>query len=329
MQTIYQVGEPGSEAQFNSIQAAIDQALLDGHDNVDDPAVVEILPGIYTEDFSLHRGLTVRAFSQRTYIQETVETVRVRGTVTVDLTLDGTRERTVARMNGIEISPASGPGIVFTGSDPSLLNLDTVTVNALDDVAIRVENTGVGSAVQSNDSVFRASAGNPGPAAEVSAGQFLVLFGFVEKELASDTAVLVTGGIYTFVFGRQLGDIDLDGGEAQQLNTFVEVAGQPVADIAAGATLLVSNSTYIGAPVGTDLLTGDGLVLFGTVTVTGGTIVFPPSLSVVSLPYGQPMGVLYTPGSPGDWAGTPPTNMQEFADRIASAVAGLLGGAIP
>jgi len=39
-------------------------------------------------------------------------------------------------------------------------------------------------------------------------------------------------------------------------------------------------------------------------------------------------GVAYTPGTPGDWAGSP-TNAGDAIDRIAAAVAGLLGGTIP
>jgi hypothetical protein len=36
----------------------------------------------------------------------------------------------------------------------------------------------------------------------------------------------------------------------------------------------------------------------------------------------------YTPGTPGDWAGAP-TSVQDALDRLAAAVEGLLGGAIP
>lgn len=324
---VYQVGEPGSEADFNSVQAAIDQAVLDGHTDVDDPAVVELLPGVYTEDVALPRALTLRGFSQRGYIQQTVDAVRLLGTVTVDLTLDGTVERTVARMTGIEIAPSSGPGIVFTGSDPSILNLDTVTVNAEDDVAIRADNTGAGSRVQSSDSVFRASAGNPGPAVETSVAQFLTLSGFIEKEDPADVAVHSLGGDFVFVFGRMFGALDIDAGQANFLNAFQETAaGVPVADVAAGATFLASNSTWLGATG--DLVTGAGLLLLGPMASVS-PLVFDPALSVVSLEALFAPAVRYNPGTPGDWLGAPPSTSQEALDRIASAVVGLLGGAIP
>jgi hypothetical protein len=37
----------------------------------------------------------------------------------------------------------------------------------------------------------------------------------------------------------------------------------------------------------------------------------------------------YTPANPGHWAGTPPATQAEFNDRIAAAIAGLLGTPIP
>lgn len=330
-QSIYYVGNIDDESEFDTIQAAIDQALLDGHTDVDTPAIIQIRPGLYPEDISLSRGISLRGFSARTFIQETVEPVQIQGTITCDLVFDGSLERTAVSIQGVEISPASGPGIVFTGTDPQILNLDTTTVNTADDVAVRVENTGAGSICQANDSVFRASAGNPAAAVEVSAGQFLALFSFIQKELAADTALAVIGGTCTSVFCRIFGDLDLDGGEAQFLNSFNEVDGQPIADIAAGGLLLASNATFIGSPApgAGVLISGDGTYIQGTVTVMSGNMTFPGTLSAIDLPYGRAPGLVYVPGTPLDWLGTPPATVQEALDRIASAVVGLLGGGIP
>lgn len=43
----------------------------------------------------------------------------------------------------------------------------------------------------------------------------------------------------------------------------------------------------------------------------------------------QAAALSYTPGTPGDWAPTAPTTQGEALDRLATAVAGLLGGPIP
>lgn len=37
----------------------------------------------------------------------------------------------------------------------------------------------------------------------------------------------------------------------------------------------------------------------------------------------------YTPGTPSNWSGTPPSNFASALDRLAAAVRSLLGGPIP
>ena len=55
----YLVGPVGL-APYQTIQAAINQAVTDGHDS-DDPADVFILPGTYTEDLAIKPGVSLRA----------------------------------------------------------------------------------------------------------------------------------------------------------------------------------------------------------------------------------------------------------------------------
>ncbi len=67
-------------------------------------------------------------------------------------------------------------------------------------------------------------------------------------------------------------------------------------------------------------VSGDGVTLDldkgvtdnGIITITGGT----PTITFTN--------TLYAPATPGDWAGTPPTTLEEAIDRIASVVGGVV-----
>lgn len=43
----------------------------------------------------------------------------------------------------------------------------------------------------------------------------------------------------------------------------------------------------------------------------------------------QKVSWFYSPGTPGNWQGTPPNNLGAALDRLASVVATLFGGPIP
>ena len=83
-------------------------------------------------------------------------------------------------------------------------------------------------------------------------------------------------------------------------------------DTAPGATMKARLA--IGTP---------GQVLAATPGWQNGTGVFPGWADLA----GQNVG--YTPANPSLWAGTPPATQAEFNDRIAAAIAGLLGTQIP
>ena len=58
--SIYRVGKTVGtqpQTQYTSIQAAINQAVTDGHTSNDNPAFIEIYPGSYTENLSLSPGV--------------------------------------------------------------------------------------------------------------------------------------------------------------------------------------------------------------------------------------------------------------------------------
>lgn len=60
---VYRVGPTGSGMLFTSIQAAINAAVADGYTSNDNPALVEIYPGVYTENVSFKPGVNVTMYN--------------------------------------------------------------------------------------------------------------------------------------------------------------------------------------------------------------------------------------------------------------------------
>lgn len=97
-------------------------------------------------------------------------------------------------------------------------------------------------------------------------------------------------------------------------------AGGSAAVFAYDTVALVSSAFGVSAPGTGRLVYTDG-ILFESSNV--------PPTGWTFLPKSQGAQVTYMPGAPGHWAGTPPTNSSAAIDRMAAAIAGLLGMPIP
>ena len=131
---------PGGTAPFYaSIQAAIDAAVAvsGGERSEGDPALVLVLPGEYVEDVTLKKHVAVWGFDRLGDFS-----TLLRGQVTCDLTLEGSREKTFATWAGVSIfvRDTASAGIVFTGSNSQKLILHDVAIEGAA-TALLVNNT--------------------------------------------------------------------------------------------------------------------------------------------------------------------------------------------
>lgn len=125
------------------------------------------------------------------------------------------------------------------------------------------------------------------------------------------------------------------------LNGFQVVAVQGGSELRAGAQPAIE----LGDPTATALLpvSQSGVVQDSAIAGAAGTLAFLVQSTSAQFGFNQP-GFLgaqvtlfgtqaallgYAPAVPGDWVGPAPVDAQQGLDRLAAAVAGLLGGPIP
>lgn len=134
------------QAEYSSIQAAIDQAVADGHTTSANPAVVEILPGAYTENLALKPGVSLAAIQGGT--------VTVTGNHTYAVSNGLTRAQNSIAMTNVALTVLNGITLAITGTAPIQLTINggTIAKQSGGDAnpAYEISNTGAGSRVRFN-----------------------------------------------------------------------------------------------------------------------------------------------------------------------------------
>lgn len=135
---------------FSSIQAAIDQAVLDGA-SFTDPAVVIVKPGTYVEDVSLAVGVNVVAL-----IYEKSYMTKVTGTLTFNSGAGGSVGSKITTWVGIDVTgDGTNPTLMFYGANPQRLNITNCEINSPGMAsALRMTNVGAGSVLVAKDVNF-------------------------------------------------------------------------------------------------------------------------------------------------------------------------------
>jgi hypothetical protein len=114
--TPYVVGEDAYQYRFTSIQAAIDQAVLDGANSSNQPAVIFITPGIYNEDIALADGVILIGHQS---ISSVTTSTAIIGTLSI---------------------PAAGTYGLFSLSFNKLVNGNLLTVTGTDSISLNIQN---------------------------------------------------------------------------------------------------------------------------------------------------------------------------------------------
>lgn len=156
---LYRVGPSGSQMLFTSIQAAINQAVLDGFTSSLTPATIEIYPGTYVEDVTLSPGVHLRGVGSGL---RTTNEVEIDGTVTY-APLVGTINDNVVNIDTIAIHPttASKQALIFSGTAPARLNLRKCAIQSASAAGgttglVAVSNSGAGSTCRFTDVAVQA-----------------------------------------------------------------------------------------------------------------------------------------------------------------------------
>lgn len=150
---IYRVGPTVGgvpQAQYTSIQTAIDQAVADGFTTSANPAVVEIAPGTYTENVTLKPGVSLAAIQGGT--------VTVTGNLTYPVSNGLNRVQNSISITNIVFTTLNGITFSVSGTAPV-----QVTVNGGQFIkqaggdanpVYEITNTGSGSRVRFNQGAF-------------------------------------------------------------------------------------------------------------------------------------------------------------------------------
>lgn len=319
-QVEYVVGPPGSGAEFNSIQAAIDAAVADGHNDAD-PATVRVLAGNYTEDVSMAAGIGVFGTAASVLI----------GTVTVDLVDQGSLDTTVTVWRQVTIAPsASGaPGIRATGTTAQQARFIECQVIPTDGDGVVVENTGSFLGEPSFTALVQCNVNVPAPGRvglRMTAGSAFLVLGQIEMDDSSEVAVEVTGGSFMLALSSSLrGRVELSGPVvflARRVNS--EVTGGAAFMVTAPALCLLEGTTLINSDT-SPAVDGTGVVVRDLISYTNpGNGVAATLTDILSL-VDQSTNLSYTPAVPGNWVAPVPTNVADAIERMAAVVAGAHG----
>lgn len=325
MRNIYTVGLLGSGASFTSIQDAIDQALLDGHDGTD-PANIIVEPGTYVEDVAMEAGIFVFGTSDAV----------LDGTVTVDLTAQVDPEDTLCLWRQVTIAPTGAgiPGVRFTGVVFQQGRFIETIIDPADGDCFIADNTGLSGGATSLLAIVECTASPAGAGNVVlrqSSGGSFVALGDLSHDDASETALLISGGILLLnvvnVVGRSLfsGATTVLGRRSS-----FEASGASVIDGGvAGVVVLLEGYTTLNGDTFPAISGLGGLLIRDLLAFTGSATAIV-GLTLVFRRVDSADNVTYFPTAPAvNWAAPPPDLTSDALDRIATAVAGLLGFPIP
>lgn len=315
----FTVGPEGSGARFNTIQAAIDAALADGA-SLQNPKLIVVLPGDYPENITAVVGVVISALAP-------IGTA-MQGTLTIDLPDAGGFENTATAWNSIAIeAPAGQSAIVFTGTTAQIGLIQNSALSSVDTPTIINNNTGVDGPnsstllLQQSD-VTVTDIGISG--VSHSAGTMLYESSGIQAGDDNTIVVDVSGGaLELHISSRFVGRLSIPTGTVLLDRCTIQAGTVSAIDIGAPSACLallpIINSQSSPA------ISGTGALLFSTITYqASGSGLDAGLAAAIALGVENASNNLYA-AIAANWAGAPPTNVQDAVSRIATALFGLVG----
>lgn len=325
--TPYLVGTDPDQP-YTGIQAAIDAALADGHDETN-PATVLVRSGTYVGDITLRRGIHLVAMSPMP------ESTKIIGTVTCALTDGGGgASENQTSMQGFQVLPVIGDAFVFSGTTPQELFLSLVNLRAgVGGVALRCTNTGVDSIITWETARLQAPVGTAGGMlVGGTAGVNMTSFSINCDDPAIPAIRTIDSGRVQMSNGILAGFMSIEGiGAISQTSLVFQIVlgATPCATILGGAQLNMGPSHTVAGGVSPNVVGPGILGLAGAVTFLSSPGL-DPALSLFRPP-SERSTTTYNPSGPaiGAWGGPGvPATHEDAIDRMAIFISGI-HGAIP
>jgi len=242
--TPYIVGKDPTDP-YSSIQAAVDQAVLDGA-TFSTPAVVIVKPGTYTENVSLAVGVNVISL-----VHEKSYMTKVVGTLTFNSAPGGSVGSKITTWVGIDVTgDGSSPTLQFSGLNPQRLNITNCEINSpgLSQACVS-SNTGSGSVLVAKDVNFNQTGSGllASDAILAQAGKVSLTKVQANTYYGLDAISLITTSQIEGFFVYTTGRVVLGGTAGGMLSNLVANAGATEA-VVMGSTgsLLLANSISLG-----------------------------------------------------------------------------------
>jgi hypothetical protein len=302
----YIVGKEPTDT-FRSIQAAIDAAVGEGH-NQAYPTSVLVKPGIYAEDITMYAGVDVRSvdppFSLITILH---------GSVTVDIA-------GICSWDGVDILNSSGYGLRFLGSSSQIFNITNCSIQASSECVI-TGNTNGNSHLYAKNLTLAPLGTNPAiTTGGHSANDFWIEKGKIGNWTSGSDQLMVNhqqGSIYLLdnLIGGQVLMAVGAGSYVENGSIFTNTVPCLVTTTSSPAILVQMTFNTSAAYI----IQGTGVVALGLAFLFPGTTgTFDPGLTILNVP------MMFLPTTASDWSPAP-ANIQDAINQLAARVKALGG----
>lgn len=264
---------------FTTITAAVAAAAaLSPVPSQTDPVLIHVLPGTYTESFTMgQRGVHLAAIPQQRAFA-----TRIVGTVTVDLSGGVSRD-----LNYVSISGINMTRLLFTGVNAQKLYLIDVAVeNGAASHTMEMTNTGVDGATPSQVIADNLTLVNFNAGAFAclfrTGGQLELFHGFIRKTPDTGIAIDMPGAGVPGTGFVVMSNVDVDGRISVSGNSPLTLALSDVSSTSAVAATIVSSSTgtiilgeiTVGSAFAAAAISIAGVLVAGAITFTStGTVI--------------------------------------------------------
>lgn len=312
---VYRVGRSFADAEFMSIQAAIDQAVLDGA-SLSEPGLVQILPGEYVEDLSIGAFVSLEGMGL-------AEISVIRGTVAADFSANPAPFVGVGLRNLLVRAPDGAPAINVSGTKPTAVALTGASVEALgSDGSVNFTVSAPGSVFAIRRSSIQVGTGT-GRVNFDSPGNIAAIYTqFTAPDQDAQRVLNMIQGNGSVFASELTGQVEVAAGSFLQTSLSRVHTNQQPALVSEGEIQLFESEVLSNDPGG-NFATGNGVVSFAGLALSGFAKARASTLG------GADLGSGYHTSVPGSWDLPAPTTIQIALDRLAVAVEGLLGGALP
>jgi hypothetical protein len=260
----YVVSKDVNLSEFTSIQAAINQAVLDGVSDVAN-ATIWILPGTYTENLTIPPYVNLCGAS----VADT-RSVNIVG----NSTISGAGE--VAITNISFLCPNNSQALLVTGSEEITCVFQGISIDAGTGTGLVCDGTICDVTLCAS---FLESEGG-GKLLSLTNGS-LQLMACLSFSPLTTASTITNSDCYLKITNCDLQDFySIDNGTIQVVNSYIYSEANPCIAGSASANVVVSTSSFYSSSAGTFFISGSGLLSYDSVSAVGSANLISPGFTV-------------------------------------------------